>query len=138
MAKKNLSMFLATLMMFSIFSFSASAASSKTVTLPTNRSWSSSVTCTLQTNIWGKAKSGTVRATIPNWGVNVDVRMCNGGRVIWSQNNAISGSNRTAFTSRDFSLGNNYKYYALSFRCSKKCTTSPYVTVKNINNVTIS
>ena len=138
MTKKILSIFLVTLMMVSIFSFSVSAASSKTVSLSGNRGWSSSVTCTLKKNIWGKSKSGTVRATIPNWGVNVDIRMCNGGRVIWSENNAIRGNNRTDYTYRNFNLGNNYKYYNLSFRCSKNCSVAPYVTVKNIKNVNIS
>lgn len=136
--KKLFCTLLAVLLSLSAFMLPASAANSKTVYLSTNRGWSSNVTCTLSKNWLGKAKNGTVRASIPNWGVNVDIRMKNGSKVVWSQNNAITGNNRSAFTYRDFSLGNNYKYYNLQFRTSRNCMSAPYVKVTNIKNVSIS
>lgn len=139
MTKKMVSFVMVVLIITASFALPASAASSKRLSLSPNRSWSSDVKCTLNKNIWGKPKNGTVRVTVMNWGVNVDVRMRNGSKVIWSQNSAINVSGKnTANVYRDFYLGNNYKYYNLSFRCSKSCWAAPGVTVKNIKNCNIS
>ncbi len=138
--KKIVSMVMLVLTILTMLAFPASAASKRTVSLSTNRSWSDDITCTLnKKNVWGKRKSGTVRVSINNWGVNVDIRMRNGSKVIWSQNNAIQSTKAgSGWVYRDFSLGNNYKYYDLSFRCSKKCWAAPSVTVKNIANCNIT
>jgi len=135
MTKKIISVLMALSMMVTTFILPVSAASKKTVYLSTNRSWSSAVTCTLNST-W---RDGYVRASIPNWGVNVDVRMTNkNGSTLWSQNNAINGNNYSATTYRDFYLGKNNKTYKLYFRCSKKCSCAPYVSVTNRSNVNIS
>lgn len=139
--KKIISMIMVVLTILSTMAFSASAATKKTVNLTTDRSWSNSVTCTLnKKNVLGQRKSGTVRVTMIDYGVNIDVRMRNGSKTIWSQNNAIKSSGKTtkAFIYRDFSLGNDHKYYDLSFRCSKTCWVAPYVTVKNVANCDIT
>lgn len=136
--KKIMCSLLAVMLSFSALVLPASAASSKTVYLNENRGWSSNVTCTLSKNWLGKTKDGQVKASIPNWGVNVDIRMTNGGRTVWSQNNAITGNNRGTVTYRIFNLGSNYKYYNLQFRTSKKCGCAPYVKVQNVKNVSIS
>lgn len=138
MMKKILSVAMVALMIFVLCASPVSAAKSKSVNLAPNRSWSTDVKCTLNKNILGKPKAGVVRVSINNWGVNVDIRMRNGSKVIWSQNNAIRSSGTSAWVYRDFNLGNNYNYYNLSFRCSKSCQVAPGVTVKNIKNCNIS
>ena len=138
MTKKLICVLLLATMIFSIASVGASAAGSRTVHLSSNRAWSSDVRCTLSKNIFGKVKSGTVRCTMNNWGVNVDVRMRQGTRVIWAQNNAIRSSGSSAFKYRDFSLGNNYSYYDLSFRTSTSCYYAPSVIVNALSNCTVS
>ena len=136
MKKRILALVLLALVMVSVLSVPAYAASSKTVYLSGSRGWSSDIRCTLSTS-WGRPKSGVVRATIPNWGVNVDIRMRNGSKVIWSENNAIRCPNKTppAWIYRDFNLGNDHSYYNLSFRTSTRCSVAPYVTVKGIKNI---
>lgn len=119
----------------SSFSFSSFAASSKSIYVPTNRTWSSNAKCTL-TN---KKKAAKVRVEIDNWGANIDIRMRNGSKVIWSENNAIKSSNKLcARIYRDFGLGCDHTYYDLSFRCNKDVFVSPGVYVKAISNCKIS
>ncbi|MBQ7296420.1 MAG: hypothetical protein IJW86_09560 [Clostridia bacterium] len=137
--KKIISIIMVTLTILTMLILPVSAANKVTVYLPTNRSWSETVVCSLnKKNFWGKRKSGEVRVTAQLTGVNVDVRLSNGSKVLWQENNAIvcptSKAGKTASVYRDFYLGNNNKKYYLSFRCSKKCIKSPTVTVKNIKN----
>jgi len=139
MKKRIISVLMVAILLVSMFSISVSAASSKTINLSKNRSWSSDVKVTMSKNWLGQTKSGTVRVYIANWGVNVDIRMRNGSKVIWSQNNAIKASSKTVATIyRDFSLGNDHTYYNLSFRTSKTCSVAPYVKVVPQKNCTVS
>ncbi len=138
MIKRIVSVMAVALVLFTMFAIPVSAASKKSVGLNPNCGWSSTVKCTLNKNIWGKPKNGVVRVSINNWGVNVDIRMSNGGRTIWSQNNAIKSSGKAASVYRDFSLGNDHSYYDLSFRCSRKCWAAPTVTVTNQSNCNIT
>ncbi len=139
MLKKIISVMMVALVVFTMLSIPVSAASSKRVYVAPNRTWSASVRCTLGKNWLGQRKDGKVRVSIQSWGVNVDVRMRNGGRTIWSQNNAIVSNNaRSANVYRDFNLGKNYAYYDLSFRSNKKYAVGVSATVSNRSNVSIS
>ncbi len=134
MKKRIISVAMLIMVLLSSFSFSAFAATSKTVYVPTNHTWSSDAKCTL-TN---KKKAATVRATMQNWGVNLDIRMRNGSKVIWSENNAIKWSKKAvANVYRDFNLGCDHTYYSLSFRCNKSCGVCPSVTLKAIKNCSL-
>lgn len=138
MKKRFISIALVIVVIISTLVVPVVAASSKTVYLTGNCSWSGDVKCTLSKNIWGNPKSGKVRVSIANWGVNVDIRMRYNGKVIWSENNAIRSSGSSAEVYRDFYLGNDHTYYNLSFRCSRSVYVAPYVTVKNLSNCSIS
>lgn len=139
MIKKSICVIMVVATLFTMFAFSASAATSKTVYTNTSRQWSSDVKCSL--TALGKLKGGSVRVYVQQAGVNVDIRMRNGSKTIWSQNNAINCGNvkrLSAQVYRDFSLGKNYSYYNLSFRTSKACYCAPYVTVTSLKNVKVS
>ena len=140
MKKRIISIIMVVIMLFAVCSISVSAATKRTVYLNSNRGWSSDITVTMNKNVLGKAKSGSVRAYMANWGVNVDIRMKNSNnKVIWSQNNAIKASSKVVATIyRDFSLGNDNSVYKLSFRTSKKCAAAPYVRVESLKNCKVS
>lgn len=127
--KKVICIALATLMLVSLFSFSVSA---KNISLPGDQSWIGPATCTLKKTVLGKTKSGSVRVTLLNWGVNADIKMVVGKKIVWSQNNAIkSGAVRV------FSLGNDHNEYLLYFRCSRKCNPGTGLSIVNNSNCTV-
>lgn len=139
MKKRIVCIVMLVVILASSLSSTAFAATSKHISIPSGTSWSSNVKCTLKKNIFGKVQNGKVRVTMDNWGVNLDIRMCNGSKTIWSENNALKYSSKAvASVYRDFSLGNDHTYYNLSFRCNKKALCPPSVTVKNLSNCTIS
>lgn len=139
MKKRIIAAIMLVVILASSFSATAFAATSRHISVPSGTSWSSEVKCTLTKNLLGKTQNGKVRVTMDNWGVNLDVRMRNGSKTIWSENNAIKYSTKAvAYIYRDFNLGNDHSYYNLSFRCNKKVLAAPGVTVKAVSNCKIS
>ncbi|MCC8073440.1 MAG: hypothetical protein LIO62_04875 [Clostridiales bacterium] len=126
MKKRIMAIAMLVVMIVSCIPINASAA--VTVTPKDNKNWTSSVTCTLKKT----KKDAYVTVKMSNYGVNCDIRMLSGGKVIWSESNSIksSSSNKSTGVYRVYKLGKGKSSYQLQFKGSKKVYVYPPITVK--------
>ena len=123
MKKKLLALSMLIVMVISIIPFSASAATNESVWAPES-GWSPVVTCTLKNS----KKDGYVKVGTNAWGQRVDIQMLDSAnRVIWSENNTLNTSCKSAYITREYKLGKNRSVYKLRFRV-KGCGNTIKVT----------
>lgn len=112
MKKRIMAVVMSVIMLMSIATVSAYAATSASV-YSNNNSWSPSVTCTLKNS----KKDGYVKVGACAWGQRVDIQMLNSSnRVIWSENNTLNTSCKSANITREYRLGKGRSVYKLRFR----------------------
>lgn len=139
MKKRFLAMFMFVIIVISSIPISASAATSVTVPMKSNYTWSQYINCKLSKT----SKDGVVRVSIDNWGENIDIQMLKGNKVVWSQNNTITSvSKNVTRVYRDYTLGKKQSSYNLQFRYNKSKHVNMggvYVNAgTNIKSVTIA
>lgn len=131
MKKKIIALAMFVVMLVSAVPFSALAATNSSVWAPSN-SWSNSVTCTLKNS----KKNGYVKVGTNAWGQRVDIQMLSSSnRVIWSENNTLNTSCKSAYITREYRLGSGRSVYKLRFRV-KGCGNTIKVTKNYWNSNT--